>query len=69
VQGKYFFTQFVSDLQQVGGFLLVLWFPPPIKLTITEILLKVLLNTITLTSFFTKITYDYVKIVDSHDKK
>jgi hypothetical protein len=27
VQGKYFFTQFVSDLQQVGGFLLVLWFP------------------------------------------
>jgi len=30
--------------------LLVLWFPPPIKLTsITEILLKVALNTITLT--------------------
>jgi hypothetical protein len=42
--------KFVSDLQQVGGFLQVLWFPPPIKLTannsddITKILLKVTLN-------------------------
>jgi len=27
--------KFVSDLQQVGGFLRVLWFPPPIKLTAT----------------------------------
>ena len=38
-----------SDLWQVGGFLLILRFPPPIKLTrhdITEILLKVALNTI-----------------------
>jgi hypothetical protein len=25
--------KFVGDLRQVGGFLLVLWFPPPIKLT------------------------------------
>ena len=25
--------KFVSDLQQVCGFLQVLWFPPPIKLT------------------------------------
>ena len=35
--------KFVSDLRQVSGFLLLLWFPPPIKLTdrITEILLKV----------------------------
>ena len=37
--------KFVSDLQQVGGFLRILRFPPPIKLTtmifITEILLKV----------------------------
>ena len=41
--------KFVSDLQQlVGGFLLVLWCPPPIKLTVTEILLKVALNIITL---------------------
>jgi hypothetical protein len=39
--------EFVSDLRQVGGFLRVLRFPPPIKLTnITEILLKVALNTI-----------------------
>ena len=26
---------FVSDLRQVGGFLLILRFPPPIKLTAT----------------------------------
>jgi len=25
----------VSDLRQVGGFLQVLWFPPPLKLTVT----------------------------------
>ena len=45
--------KFVSDLWQVGGFLCVLQFPPPIKLTatiyITKILLNVALNTITLT--------------------
>jgi hypothetical protein len=39
--------KFVSDLRQVGGFLRVFRFPPPIKLTdTTEILLKVALNTI-----------------------
>ena len=41
--------KFVSDLQQVSGFPRVLWFPPPIKTDhhdITEILLKVALNTI-----------------------
>ena len=27
--------KFVSDLRHVSGFLQVLWFPPPIKLTIT----------------------------------
>ena len=27
--------KFVSDLRQVGSFLRVLWFPPPIKLTAT----------------------------------
>ena len=63
--------KFVSDLRQIGGLLLVLRFPSPIKLTvtdrwltpgppvsftnktdrddITEILLKVALNTIDLT--------------------
>jgi hypothetical protein len=42
--------KFVSDLRQVGGLLRVLRFPPPIKLIteITEILLKVALNTITI---------------------
>jgi hypothetical protein len=38
--------KFVSDLWQVDGFFRVLRFPPPIKLTIAEILLKVALNTI-----------------------
>ena len=45
-------TKFVSDLRQLGGFLRALRFPPPIKLIgndITEILLKVTINTITLT--------------------
>jgi hypothetical protein len=54
VHGKVYLIQhyvikFVSDLRQVSGFLRVLRFPPPIKLTnhdITEILLKVALHTI-----------------------
>jgi len=25
--------EFISDLRQLGGFLRVLWFPPPIKFT------------------------------------
>jgi hypothetical protein len=44
--------KFVSDLGQVGGINQALWFPPPIKTdchNITEILLKVALNAITLT--------------------
>jgi len=32
---QHYVIKFVSDLRQVGGFLRVLWFPPPIKLTIT----------------------------------
>ena len=40
--------KFVSDLRQVGGFLRILRFPPPIKLTtmisLTEMLLKMALN-------------------------
>jgi len=32
---QHYVIQFVSDLRQVGGFLQVLWFPPPIKLTAT----------------------------------
>jgi hypothetical protein len=39
--------KFVSNLRPVGGFLGVLRFPPPVKLfDITDILLKVVLNTI-----------------------
>jgi hypothetical protein len=43
--------RFVSDLRQIGDFLRVLWFPPSIK--VTEILLKVALNTITLAQSLT----------------
>ena len=32
---QHYVIKFVSDLRQVGGFLQVLWFPPPIKLTAT----------------------------------
>ena len=32
---QHYVIKFVSDLRQVGGFLLVLLFPPPIKLTAT----------------------------------
>ena len=41
---QHFVIKFVSDLRQVNGFLLVLQFSPPIKLT--DILLKGTLNTI-----------------------
>jgi hypothetical protein len=50
---QHYVIKFVSDLRQVCGFLQILWFPLPIKLTatiilnITEILLKVELNIIT----------------------
>ena len=47
---QHYMIKFVSDLQQVGGFLLVFRFPPPIKLTatiLTEILMKVALSTLT----------------------
>jgi hypothetical protein len=30
---QHYVIKFVSDLRQVSGFLRVLWFPPPIKLT------------------------------------
>ena len=32
---QHYVIKFVSDLRQVSGFLWVLWFPPPIKLTAT----------------------------------
>jgi hypothetical protein len=46
---QHYVMKFVSYLRQVSDFLQVTWFPPPIKLIttiITEILLKVALNTI-----------------------
>jgi hypothetical protein len=46
---QHYVIKFVSDLRQVSGFLRVLRFPPPLKLTttiyrVTKILLKVALN-------------------------
>ena len=32
---QHYVIKFVSDLRQVGDFILVLWFPPPIKLIAT----------------------------------
>ena len=49
---QHYVIKCVSDLRQVGGFLRVLLFPLPIKLTphdITEIFLKAVLKKITLT--------------------
>jgi hypothetical protein len=49
---QHYVIKFASDLWQVSGFLRVLRFPPPIKLdchNLTEILLKVTVNTIALT--------------------
>jgi hypothetical protein len=57
--------KFVSDLQQVGGFLGVLRLPPPIKLIttiISEILLKVALNT-TRKSFSTDIITPFMNLI------
>ena len=45
---QHYVIKFVSDLRQVGGFLRVLWFSPPIH-DIAEILLKVAFNATTLT--------------------
>ena len=63
---QHYVIKFVSDLRHVGGFLRVLWFPPPIikkktdRYDITEILFKVALNTITLIhSNFTLISPDF----------
>ena len=47
---QHYVKKFVSDLRQVGSFLQVFRFPQPIKLT--EILLKVVLNTIIVTNGF-----------------
>ena len=45
---QHYEIKFVGDLRQVGGFLRVLLFPPPVSVhhDITEILLKVALHTI-----------------------
>ena len=48
-------NKFVSDLRQIGGFLRILRFLPPIKLTAKKIL-KVTLNNKTLTLEFTSTT-------------
>ena len=64
---QHYVIKLVSDLRQVGGFLLVLRFPSPNKTDsydITDILLKVALNTITLTLylFYTFISGKYTSL-------
>jgi hypothetical protein len=57
---QHYVIKFVSDLRQVDGFLWVFQLPLPIKLNrhdITEILLKVALNTINQTSLCYEIIY------------
>ena len=50
---QHYVIKFISDLRQVGGFLRVLLFSPPIKLTstISEILLKMVFYTTILTLY------------------
>jgi hypothetical protein len=56
---QHYVMKFIGDLQQISGFLGVLRFPPPIKHVITEILLKMALNTINQTkpNLFFKFLY------------
>jgi len=63
---KHYVIEFVSDLRQVCRFLQILQFPLQIKLTatyLTEILLRVVLNTITLTLSLQKFIYIYTPTV------
>ena len=80
---QYYVINFASDLRQVGGFLRVFPFPPSIKIDshdITEILLKVTLNTINQinfcsfiglqkrlqkNSFYVKPTKDYIQFFNA----
>jgi hypothetical protein len=67
---QHYVIKLVSDLQLISGFLRVLRFLPPIKLTchdITEILLKVALDTITITRFhfIAKCSFGTVKYLNT----
>ena len=59
---QHYVIKFVSDLRPVSGFLRVLVFPPPIKLT-TTILLKVTLNTIAIT--LNAVLYKFYLVITS----
>ena len=67
---QHYVIKLVSDLQLISGFLRVLRFLPPIKLTChdkTEILLKVALDTITITRFhfIAKYSFGTVKYLNT----
>jgi hypothetical protein len=71
---QHYVIKFVSDLRQLSGFLSVLLFPLPIKLTSTiqlkfcnfVILLKVALNTITQPSLHTLQFFLMKPVVSDH---
>jgi len=56
---QHYVVKFVSDLLQISGFLCVLQFTPPIKLTTTDILFKVALSALTRSSF--KLFSEFIK--------
>ena len=61
---QHYVIKFFRDLWQVDGFLRVLWVLPPHD--ITEILLKVALNTITLTltlKFLVSLKFSYIFVL------
>ena len=55
----------VSDLREVGDFLLVFWFPPPIKLT-TMTFVKYCWKYVTLTRIVRTILVIYMYILHAH---
>jgi len=66
---QHYLIKFVNDFRQVGGFLWALRFPQPIKLTamITEILVKMALNIITLNpNSWRKKNFLYLQILTTH---
>jgi len=59
---QHYVIMFVSALRHVRGFLWVLWFPQPIKLTAMILWLKVALNTVNQTLILHDILLQHNKV-------